>query len=619
MRLFYTLLLFQFVFIGKLAGQNPFSQQHAKFMRVHTSTDTETLLVLLETEEKLIQKKENSSRLDKAQLALDRGIYFYMIDNYPKAISFFEQAARINSLVSNREEVILYTYLGVSYRNGLSDFHKAHQHLDQAIALAQKDCDLLASGMIKKADTYYYAGKFKQGIRLLTSFLKQKEQCLKPDRQIDIHSLLAHGYNTLGILDQSYTHYTKAVELANKTHNIQFISNTHQNFAYFFLNQQRYEEAKPLTLQVIRLLKDKPGFAADLHDSYAILGQIYSALNQLDSALYYANIAQAYALRTGHENSLFISYGTLGSVYLSKKEYAKALDYLLKSAAYEEKSADHSDLADSYHNIGLTYRYLENYRQAIAYLDKSNQLAYQQGDISTLYANYIDLVKADRGLGNFEHALAMQDSAFLYYDSLNNVERNKELLQLEVRYETKFKEQENKLLKLEVKRHQKARRDGLLLALAFILLLLGIVYILFISNRLKKSKVAAANAEIQNQKLEAKILVQRLDLLTEEINRKNQLIQSLEDETAAETEENLINKVTLENDWLAFMSEFDKTHRGYLAELKRQFPTLTTNHLRLAALVKLEFSNKEIAHIMSITENGVKKAKQRLKERIKTD
>ena len=97
------------------------------------------------------------------------------------------------------------------------------------------------------------------------------------------------------------------------------------------------------------------------------------------------------------------------------------------------------------------------------------------------------------------------------------------------------------------------------------------------------------------------------------------MIQSLEKGSIAVNEENLLNKVTLENDWLAFMSEFDRIHKDYLSDLKQRFPELTTNNLRLAALMKLEFSNKEIANILCITENGVKKAKQRLKERLKMD
>lgn len=67
----------------------------------------------------------------------------------------------------------------------------------------------------------------------------------------------------------------------------------------------------------------------------------------------------------------------------------------------------------------------------------------------------------------------------------------------------------------------------------------------------------------------------------------------MENDTNSVMEESLINKVTLENDWLAFMSEFDKIHSGYLAELKQEFPTLTTNNLRLAALAKLEFPIKK--------------------------
>ncbi len=623
------LLLFQCVFIGKLPGQNQFNQQHEKFIRLHRSADADTLLAILQIEEKLIrQKKLIPLKQYEAKLALDRGIYFYMLFEYSKCIAPFERAEKLNGLTSDRDKILLYSYLGVSYQQVSNNFKKAHLFLDKAIDLAEKkkNYDLLASAIMKKTFIYYSQGQFAQGIRFLESFNQKKKKYLAIERRSNIHGMLAQGYHKLGNHSKSYTHFTSAIELAEKTNNVQLIADQYSGFMNYFIGKDRYREGKEWALRTISLVKDKPELEGRLNDSYAALGQIYSSLNKQDSALYYVNLSHEYALKTGDKEKLCFSYSALGNVYYDKKEYAKALVFLLKSLEYEEQMYGIKDLGVSYNNIGAAYLDMKNYPQAIAYFNKSREQAYLEGSIDALYLSYDNLSEAHRRSGNFEQVIALKDSAFLYYDSLNNIEYNRELLHLEVRYETKLKEQENKLLKLEVKRQndlrekeQKARRFTILLGLVLVLLLSGVVYILFIKNKLRKSKVAEADAKIQNQKLEEELLVQRLNLLTEEINKKNKLIQLLESGENSALEENLINKVTLENDWLAFMSEFDKIHGGYLSELKRQFPTLTTPNLRLAALVKLEFSNKEIANIMCITENGVKKAKQRLKERIKMD
>ncbi|TSJ41319.1 tetratricopeptide repeat protein [Fluviicola chungangensis] len=622
MRRLYILFLVQWVFIGNLLGQNSFQQQHEKFIRLHTDSEPEILLSIIRAEEQIIRKKgKNATRRDRAELTLDRGIYYYLIDEYEKCIPAFEQAAKFQTLQSAQDNIILYTYLGVSYRDGRQDYEKAHRHFDKAIELAEKknDDELLASAVLKKASNYYNQDQIAQGIRLLESFMRKKEGEMTVNWKISFHGFLAQGYNKLGNYPRSYANFTAAIEQAEKTNNRELISDQYHNFILYYLTNQRYKEARDQSFKVIKLLKGKPGLEPKLYDSYAILGQIYSSLNQPDSALYYATKSHDYAFKTGDEESLTITYATLGHIYGDMKQYRKALDFLLKSASYEERLTGMSAASDIYHNIGVIYLKMKQYKQAITYFNKSNEQAYLEGDIYTLHLNYSDLAKADRGVGNLEQVVAMQDSSFLYYDSLNNIEKNRELFQLEVRYKTKLKEQENKLLKLEVKKQHEAQRDLIVLGIVVILLLLGILYILFIGNRLKKSKVAEAQVKIQNQELEGKLLVQRLHMLTEEINRKNNLIRSLENEANSQVEESLINKVSLENDWLAFMSEFDKIHSGYLSELKSRFPELTTNNLRLAALVKLEFSNKEIARILCITENGVKKAKQRLKERTKMD
>lgn len=618
----YFLFLIHFLFVVKTSAQNSFDKQHEKFIRLHRTVDSDMLLTILQTEEKLIRKKNPKPSTEyRAKLALDRGIYFYMRYEFPKSIAPFEHALKFNSLISDRDKILLYSYLGVSYQHDSNNSKKAHWCLDKAIDLAdkKKNYDLLTSAIVKKTFIYYSQGQYAQGIRLLESFSKKKKNHLTIYRRISIHSMLAQGYDRLGNYSKSYSNFTKAIELAEKTNNVELIVNQYNELMHYYVSQNRYMEEKKCAFRAIRLLEDKPELENRLYDFYGALGQIYSSLNQPDSALYYVNLTHKHALKTGNIETLCFSYGALGNIYYDQKEYAKALDFLLKSMEYEDRFFGLTDRGTTYNNIGAVYLDMKNYPQAIIYFNKSRQQAYLEGDITALYSSYDNLSEVYHRSGNLEQVIAMKDSAFVYYDSLNSIEARKELLHLEVRYETKLKEQENKLLKLEVKKQQEAQRDMILLGVVVFLLLLGVVYILLINNRLKKSKVSEAHAKIQNQKLEEEILHRRLNVLTEEINRKNQLIQSLEDGANSVTEENLLNKVTLENDWLAFMTEFDKIHSGYLSELKQQFPELTTNNLRLAALVKLEFSNKEIANILCITENGVKKAKQRLKERIKME
>lgn len=58
--------------------------------------------------------------------------------------------------------------------------------------------------------------------------------------------------------------------------------------------------------------------------------------------------------------------------------------------------------------------------------------------------------------------------------------------------------------------------------------------------------------------------------------------------------------------------------KDFFTNLKEQFPELSTGDMRLAAIMKLRLSQSEIAAMMGISEDSVKKAKQRLKGKLST-
>jgi DNA-binding CsgD family transcriptional regulator len=50
--------------------------------------------------------------------------------------------------------------------------------------------------------------------------------------------------------------------------------------------------------------------------------------------------------------------------------------------------------------------------------------------------------------------------------------------------------------------------------------------------------------------------------------------------------------------------------------VKDRYPEITSNELRLMALLKMNLSSKEIANILNITPEGIKKARYRLRKKM---
>ena len=67
------------------------------------------------------------------------------------------------------------------------------------------------------------------------------------------------------------------------------------------------------------------------------------------------------------------------------------------------------------------------------------------------------------------------------------------------------------------------------------------------------------------------------------------------------------------------VQELEHSHTQYLEGLKNQNPSLTSYELRLCAYLKSNLSTKEIATILNIQPDSVKKAKQRLRKKVGLD
>jgi DNA-binding CsgD family transcriptional regulator len=74
-----------------------------------------------------------------------------------------------------------------------------------------------------------------------------------------------------------------------------------------------------------------------------------------------------------------------------------------------------------------------------------------------------------------------------------------------------------------------------------------------------------------------------------------------------------------DDQWEQFQNNFDLIHENFFMKLKEKYPALTPSDLRLSALLRLNYSSKEIARMLNLTPRGVEAARYRLRKKLALD
>ncbi|MEG1198934.1 MAG: hypothetical protein RSD53_06065 [Algoriella sp.] len=186
---------------------------------------------------------------------------------------------------------------------------------------------------------------------------------------------------------------------------------------------------------------------------------------------------------------------------------------------------------------------------------------------------------------------------------------------------------------------EKVERSKLLKNALIVIISLLILAIFLVFLALKRKM------KIKNSDYENKVLLLQIEKLKSEnklnhttktledyktyLSEKNQQIDTLNKEITKiqssnshdiETKKGELNKLLsshlmTEENWNNFKELFIKEQAEYYNFLTINFPNLTNSNLRIIFLQKLGLNNTEIAHLLGITLDAVKKAKQRLKKK----
>ncbi|MNK05580.1 hypothetical protein D3C87_234630 [compost metagenome] len=245
--------------------------------------------------------------------------------------------------------------------------------------------------------------------------------------------------------------------------------------------------------------------------------------------------------------------------------------------------------------------------------------------IETLYHTRVNYYEK---LGQYQLALA-NFRKYVSYKEMNNEQRQFVNIQnAEFQIEFERKQGENIIYK------QKKKLDDLIiLGLFVICLILGLTSFIIIKQIQRKRFQDKELLTLRAQKMEGELHATEREMrkLLSTMFDKNKEIFELQEQVdlfeknrnfRTDTEkEAMLNdlqsfSLLTENDWIEFKRLFEKLNPGFFEFFHDKFPEITSAEIRLAALIKLNLSNLEMARTLAISPDSVRKTNLRLRKKL---
>ena len=313
-----------------------------------------------------------------------------------------------------------------------------------------------------------------------------------------------------------------SLKLAESQGNIEGIADAANSIGRVYYDMESYKDA----LEYFnRAYVDYQEIGSEQDQGGALnnMALIYYELDSTDLAVKYYEEALAIKEKFNNKLDLAAIKHNLGLVYLNQKNYNSAIKNLTFSRAVFDDLGYKRHAANATNNIGRAYFRNGNYQVAARFFEEGLQEAKAINSSFLIMDNYKYQSDCYARMSNYKEAYRLSNEYYVIKDSLLNIEKNKELAEIEAKYENEIKEHENILLKKENETKEATIKAQYIFGVGiftFLIMAIILVVIYFKANQSKKK----ANEILHVQKLEIADKNQTLVKLNNDIKSQNEEI-----------------------------------------------------------------------------------------------
>ena len=311
------------------------------------------------------------------------------------------------------------------------------------------DSSLMAQFLLKRGIAYYYKGDYQSAVndelQALTIYEKIKDAQGTAEVCNDLGTLM----RKMDDFDGAFAYYQKALKSAIEANDTSQIANSFNNLGVYYAQSEEYNTA-------IEYYKKSSFMKSELGDMFGLSFDF---------------------------NNLAESYANIG-------EYEKSIDYLDSALIIKIALNDRFGTAITINNIGETYLINNDFHQSLKFfkmaLDSSRAINYpdlEQHALGMISRVYEKISEFQLSLKYYKHYTSLKDSLF-------NLAKREQVLNLQNKYESEKKEQDIVTLKAqkEVDQLEIEKRKSQIAIISVTSLLIFVAFLLYSSIRRYKLK-----------------------------------------------------------------------------------------------------------------------------------
>lgn len=466
------------------------------------------------------------------------------------------------------------------------NWSKTQNYLDQAQKKA-KTTEELGDFYIEASKIYSETNRFDIALDYSRKAYKIFHE-VSPKKIVQIDDMFAYVYSQLNDTPKAIQYYEKLL--------LQHIQ-----------NRNRYEEIKTLNN----------------------LGNAFFTIKKLDSSDYYFTKALKQLQTYNNPELKIFVLANLGKVSSFQGDDLKAYDYLKKAEELlnSHKIVNRKAFMLVYFYLANYYNGTKNYDKALFYVKKMDSYTNK----SNANFEYRDLLwvsyTTNLNLKDYKNAAIV----FKTYDSIRehlNIEEkavNVERTKLKHDYESQKKIDEL----IHSKKQMYYLAGGILLVLCIII---SVLLVLNYKNKVSKLELEKLLQKEKNNKLEIENHMKEKQLVYKSMEQSKieevfksimEQIDHLKLKVQNQKIVDEISKIIMEiktnmktNSWEEFEHHFVNVHESFFKNLENKHSNLTTYDKRLAAMIVLKLSTKEISNLLNVTPKTIENSRTRLRKKL---
>ncbi len=557
--LFVTLLMVETI-SSNATAQPPQADAVIQYLQINQVQDTNRVNTLLRVSSMLSRSERDSSR------------------------GYAWEAVRLSqSLGFARGEASAYKAVGLSFNKAIQGDSALH-YLDIANTMFYRlgNTDQVMSVKFEMGRVKVHSRKFEQAIQIFLSLLPYYENR-------ENLSMIGQIYDNIGLVYLRQRQFQPAID--------------NSNIAIEYLNKAGRESQTPRPLN-------------HMARAYWELGEVELAMATIDQAIDING-------RSGRAPVVPLLI-TKGEFLLKNQDYAvaeevftEALRLSRRAAMPRQKILIHLSLAVLNVENG---KFQEAKKQALEALNLDIAVEQESGmEEGLLRADMLSLLASiEKELGNHEEAYRYLSEAKELGDRIHAEEMVLRISELETIYETEKKAAQIEML--EIQNEVANLRSVLIGGFGLFVILSGSFW--FRSYYRKKSEEKRKRLESMQRELKQYgfVLAEKNKFIAsfkedlEEVRRHVRTMEGRKELT--HLVDTIHANTNLIDDEEVLFNRIEQTNTGFFTELRSLSGDLTTKDERLATLVHMDLSNKDISNILHIEPESVKQAKRRLKRKL---